>query len=214
MLLQVEALFHWPPDTEWTGRGERFTLLQARPITTAIPEAGDQRGWYLSLRPGMRRLSTLAERVAGELIPELEALGRAVRTGTHRGLGDRELATAIEERHAALEKWRQIYLDDFIPFAHGVRQLGIYYNDAVQPEDPYEFVDLLRGQQMVASRRNQALQALAEQVRADQALYEELSRAALPGMAGCMRRGAGHARRRSLCRSIESFAERVHGCGL
>ena len=51
MLLQVESLFQWPPDTEWTGRGERFTLLQARPITTAVPEAGDQRGWYLSLRP-------------------------------------------------------------------------------------------------------------------------------------------------------------------
>ncbi len=65
MLLQVESLFQWPPDTEWTGRSERFTLLQARPITTATPEAGDQRDWYLSLRPGLRRLSALAERVAG-----------------------------------------------------------------------------------------------------------------------------------------------------
>ena len=44
MLLQVESLFEWPPDTEWTGRGERFTLLQARPITTAVPEASNQRG--------------------------------------------------------------------------------------------------------------------------------------------------------------------------
>jgi pyruvate,water dikinase len=53
-------------------------------------------------------------------------------------------------------------LDDFIPLAHGVRQLGIYYNDAVKPEDPYEFVGLLQGQQMVASRRNRALQELAD----------------------------------------------------
>jgi phosphohistidine swiveling domain-containing protein len=178
MLLQVEALFKWAPDTEWTGRGERFTLLQARPITTAVPEAGDQRGWYLSLRPSMRRLSTLAERVAGELIPELEALGERFAVETIEQYGNKELVNSIEERHAAVEKWRQIYLDDFIPFAHGVRQLGIYYNDAVQPEDPYEFVNLLRGQQMVASRRNQALQALAEQVRANQALREELSRTA------------------------------------
>ena len=178
MLLQVESLFQWPPDTEWTGRGERFTLLQARPITTAVPEAGDRRGWYLSLRPSMRRLSTLAKRVAEELIPELEELGDRFALEAIEGHGDQELANVIEERHAALEKWRQIYLEDFIPFAHGVRQLGIYYNDAVQPEDPYEFVGLLRGQQMVASRRNQALQALAEQVRANQALREGLSRAA------------------------------------
>ena len=178
MLLQVEALFQWAPDTEWTGRGERFTLLQARPITTAVPDARDQRGWYLSLRPSMRRLSALAKRVAGELIPELEALGERFALENIEQYSNKELVNSIEERHAAVEKWRQIYLEDFIPFAHGVRQLGIYYNDAVQPEDPYEFVSLLRGQQMVAARRNQALQDLAAQVWANRALREELSRAA------------------------------------
>ena len=177
MLSRVESYFQWPPDTEWTGRGARFTLLQARPITTAVPEAGDQRDWYLSLRPSMRRLSALARRVAGELIPELESLGERFASEAIEQYGNRELVHNIEERYAAVEKWRQIYLEDFIPFAHGVRQLGIYYNDAVHPEDPYEFVNLLRGQQMVASRRNQALQALAGQVRADRALREGLSRA-------------------------------------
>ena len=181
MLVQVESLFRWPPDTEWTGRGARFTLLQARPITTAGPEAGDQRGWYLSLRPSMRRLSALARRVTGELIPELEALGERFAGESIEQHSDRELANVIEERYAAVEEWRQIYLEDFIPFAHGVRQLGIYFNDAVQPKDPYEFVGLLRGQQMVASRRNQALQALAGQVRANQALREALSQAASQG---------------------------------
>lgn len=165
MLLRVESLFNWPPDSEWTGRRERFTLLQARPITTAIPADGDQRGWYLSLRPGRRRLSALAERVAGQLIPELEALGKRLAAEAIEGYDDRALAAAIEERRAAVEMWRQIYIDDFIPFAHGVRQLGLYYNDAVQPHDPYEFVGLLKGQQMVASRRNRALQALAGRVR-------------------------------------------------
>ena len=82
-------------------------------------------------------------------------------------------------------EWRQIYLDDFIPFAHGVRQLGIYYNDAVQPDDPYEFVGLLKGQRMVASRRNQALQALAEQVRADQGTPRSAVAGRRSGVAGC-----------------------------
>jgi pyruvate,water dikinase len=179
--LQVESLFNWPPDTEWTGRGDRLTLLQARPITTAIPEHGDQRGWYLSLRPGRRRLSDLAERVAGELIPELRDLGERLALEALEELGDEDLATGIEKRHAALEEWRQIYLDDFIPFAHGVRQLGIYYNDVLKPEDPYEFVGLLRGEQMVASRRNQALRALADHVRTDPALRQRLSQAAVRG---------------------------------
>ena len=31
----IERLFGWHPDTEWTGTDDRFTLLQARPITTA-----------------------------------------------------------------------------------------------------------------------------------------------------------------------------------
>ena len=181
MLLQVESLFQWPPDTEWTGQGERFTLLQARPITTDSPADGDQRNWYLSLRPGMRRLSALAERVAGELIPELEDLGKRFASESIEQLSNQALAVTIEQRHAAVEKWRQIYLEDFIPFAHGVRQLGIYYNDAVQPDDPYEFVGLLKGQRMVASRRNLALQELAEQVRGNRALRSELSQAAGQG---------------------------------
>jgi phosphohistidine swiveling domain-containing protein len=187
MLLRVESLFQWPPDTEWTGRREHFTLLQARPITTAIPADGDQRGWYLSLRPGRRRLSALAERVAGQLIPELHALGERFAAEALEDADDRALAKAIEERHAAVETWRQIYMDDFIPFAHGVRQLGIYYNDAVQPDDPYEFVTLLKGQQMVASRRNDALQKLAEWVRSDESLREGLANAAEHGWQDALR---------------------------
>jgi pyruvate,water dikinase len=165
----------------WTGRREHFALRQASPITTAPPvpgERGDQCGWYLSLRPGRRRLSALAERVAGQLIPELEALGKRLAAEAIEGYDDPALAVAIEARHATVENWRQIYLDEFIPFAHGVRQLGIYYSDAVRPSGPYEFVGLLKGQQMVASRRNRALGELAGQLRANQALYQALLLAA------------------------------------
>ena len=60
---------------EWTGHARDLTLLQARPITTAAPDTGDQRSWYLTLRPGMRRLNKLRDQVVHERIPELEALG-------------------------------------------------------------------------------------------------------------------------------------------
>ena len=176
MLQQVESLFQWPPDTEWTGRKGRFTLLQARPITTVSPAADDQRAWYLSLRPGMRRLSALSKRVSGELIPRLERLGERFAAEAIEEYDDRTLAGAIEDRFAAVQEWRQIYLEEFIPFAHGVRQLGIYYNDAVQPDDPYEFVGLLKGERMVAVQRNERLAQLASWVGRHQALLEALQR--------------------------------------
>jgi pyruvate,water dikinase len=190
-LLQVESTFGWPADTEWTGREERFTLLQARPITTAGEEAADPRSWYLTLRPGMRRLSDLAARVAGKLIPELQALGEQFAEEAIEGYDDEALASAIDQRRQALDRWRQIYLDDFIPLAHGVRQLGIYYNDAVRPPDPYEFVGLLKGEHMVASQRNEALVSLADRVRGNAALADALKQAAAlmshPGGGGWQR---------------------------
>ncbi len=169
-LLRVEALFGWPPDIEWTGRRENLTLLQARPITTTPSDPHDTRGWYLSLRPGPRRLNALARRVAEELIPQLEEEGERLAAEELEGYSDPELATAIQERFATLDKWRRIYWNEFIPFAHGVRQLGTYYNDAVRPEDPYEFVGLLRGEQMVAIKRNRAIMDLARRVSENQSL--------------------------------------------
>jgi pyruvate,water dikinase len=129
----------------------------------------------------MRRLGALAERVAGELIPELEQVGRKLAKKRVEDLADGALSAAIRERQEAVEKWREIYLEDFIPFAHGVRQLGTYYNDAVQPDDPYEFVALLKGEQMLASRRNQSIRSLADQVRAHPELGLALSKLASEG---------------------------------
>ena len=163
---KVEAIFGWPPDMEWTGRASRLTLLQSRPITTASPaEPSDKRAWYLTLRPGPRRLRDLKERVAGELIPALEAEGERFSAEDLMPLDDGALATAIEVRVAAVERWRRVYEEAFIPFAHGVRRLGQYYNDAVRPRDAYEFVGLLQGQRMLASERNRALADLAALVR-------------------------------------------------
>lgn len=173
-LLRVESLFGWPPDVEWTGRQERFTLLQARPITTGVVDPTDTRAWYLTLRPGRRRLKVLAQRVMEELIPSLEDQGKRFAAEVLERYDDATLAAAIEERFAALQHWRQIYWDEFIPFAHGARQLGLYYNDAVRPRDPYEFVGLLKGQPLVASQRNLALENLAAVVKDNPALHTML----------------------------------------
>ncbi len=177
VLAAVEEQFRWPPDIEWTGRAEHFTLLQARPVTRAAPAGHDKREWYLTLRPGLARLRKLRRRVADELIPALAAEGTRLAAENLDALPEAQLAAAIAERVATLQRWTKIYWDEFIPFAHGVRRLAVYYNDAVRPADPYEFVGLLRGEDLLATQRNAALQALAEQVRQNPPLADALAQA-------------------------------------
>jgi pyruvate,water dikinase len=175
-LVGVERLFGWAPDIEWTGRADRLILLQSRPITTGgSAVSDDRRAWYLTLRPGPKRLRALRDRVAGELIPALEAEGERLAAEDLAQCSDRDLAAVIEARRAILERWRREYEESFIPFAHGVRRLGQYYNDAVRPSDPYEFVGILRGERMLASERNSALARLANRVREDRALRDALT---------------------------------------
>jgi phosphohistidine swiveling domain-containing protein len=175
-LQAIEALFGWLPDTEWTGKDDHFTLLQARPITTSGAQPEDDRAYYLTLRPGEQRLKALAKRVAEELIPRMEAEGKKLAVEDLSKLNDQQLAEAIKVRQQSLEKWKKIYWDDFIPFAHGVRHLATYYNDAVQPADSYEFVGLFKGQSMISTQRNQKLMALAKQIQVQPVLMKHLQK--------------------------------------
>lgn len=172
-LNSIEIELGWPPDIEWTGRGSEFTLLQARPVTTVgTNSSNDEREWYLSLRPGKSRLEALCKKVVDELIPELEGEGNRLAQQSLDDLSDEELAEALDDRAEILARWKKIYWDEFIPFAHGVRQLGTYYNDAVKPEDPYEFLNMLKHQPMIAGERNDALTELAEKLKDHPALLE------------------------------------------
>jgi phosphohistidine swiveling domain-containing protein len=175
VLSRIETLCAWPPDVEWTGRSPDTVVLQARPITTTRPDAEDERGWYLTLRPNLRRLSALASRVADELIPALESEGARFASDDLAGHADAELAAALLERAESLRRWKNIYWDEFIPLAHGVRQLGRYYTDAVRPDDPYEFVGLLKSVDLLASRRNQVMADLAATLRENPGLRHAIS---------------------------------------
>lgn len=178
-LNSAENFFGWPPDMEWTDKGEFLTILQVRPISTvaAKTDGSDKRNWYLTLRPKYGHLRKMAVRVSEELIPELEREGNRFDAEAIEEFDDIRLAAAIEERFASVKKWKKIYWEDFIPFAHGVRQLGIYYNDAVQPDDPYEFVELLRGENMLVFQRNQMFQDLTEKLKKNALLHQKLRQA-------------------------------------
>jgi pyruvate,water dikinase len=160
-LAEVESQFAWLPDIEWTWRAGELLLLQARPVTLHEASPEDKRPWYLSLKPSKVKLERLAKRVAGELIPELACECDRLAAEPLDLYEDTKLSGAIQERRAAVDRWKKVYSEDFIPFAHGVRQFGVYYNDLVRPENPFEFIELLGGENFLARQRDEAMWHIA-----------------------------------------------------
>lgn len=176
LLRHAEEHFGAPQDMEWTVRGGDLFLLQSRPITAAgIAAAGDERGWYLSLHKSLATLRNLRQCIENELLPAMEQDAQRLTSVNLTSLEDEALAAEIHRRRRFLEEWEGRYREVCIPMAHGIRLFGQFYNDRLRPEDPFAFVDLLSGDEgLLAMQRNQALQALAEQVRRDPALTEQL----------------------------------------
>jgi len=180
-LRQLEGLFGGPQDVEWTwvregsGTPSGLVVLQSRPITTgAVGEPDDERRWYLSLRRSFENLQSLRQKIEGELIPDMVEEAEVLAAQTVEPLSDEELAAEIDRRQAVYDGWVDVYWDKFIPFAHGIRLFGQVYNDALHPDDPYAFMDLLAGTEMASLARNRALEQMAATIRDDALLAEEL----------------------------------------
>jgi len=172
---RAEDSFKMPQDVEWTYDGDFLILLQSRPITTLRSgNSEDERGWYLSLHRSLDNLQKLRRKIEDELIPGMIAVAEDLNASDLVVLSDPDLAAEIRNRWEINHKWVNIYWADFIPYAHGVRLFGQFYNDAVQPDDPYEFIDLLTNTDMASIERNNMLMDLAGMIRSDQQLAEEL----------------------------------------
>ncbi|MFZ1957100.1 MAG: PEP-utilizing enzyme, partial [Desulfobacterales bacterium] len=173
--MRAEEFFDAPQDVEWTFREHDIHLLQSRPITTLKSEDGeDKRGWYLSLHRTFENLKALRERIEMEFIPAMVREADCLSKIDLVNLSDQDLADEIKRRWEINNKWVTVYWQEFIPFAHGIRLFGQFYNDAVQPDDPYEFIDLLSDTQMVSVKRNRMLEELADMIRNDTGLAENL----------------------------------------
>jgi pyruvate,water dikinase len=180
---KAEDFFNMPQDVEWTYAGSSLVLLQSRPITTlrsAKPE--DNRSWYLSLRRSFDNLKGLREKIEKELIPAMISVAESLSAKNLAALSDQALALEIKNRWEINHKWVNIYWADFIPYAHGVRLFGQVYNDAVSPDDPYEFIDLLTNTDMASIERNNTLMDLAATVRGNPRLAEKLQRGDTAGI--------------------------------
>jgi phosphohistidine swiveling domain-containing protein len=174
-ILGLEKLFGQPVDVEWTGLGVLFTVLQVRPITGIdLKPAADERDWYLTLTPGKKALLDLSEKLENELIPQLIAeLNQFAQEGPLPE-GKEHFIERFRKRGSSYQRWKQTYRDDFIPFAHGIRNFGTYYNDLIKPDDPYEFVSLIKSDNLLALERNREFFRLADLVHQNSSLKEKI----------------------------------------
>ncbi|MFO7884121.1 MAG: PEP/pyruvate-binding domain-containing protein [Desulfobacteraceae bacterium] len=178
---KLETLFGKPQDVEWTFVSHRLIILQSRPITsTGFNETDDKRAWYLTLHRSYDNLKALHEKINHDLIPRMisdaERLGRK----NLKALSAKALRQEIEERQNIYDHWVKVYWRDFIPFAHGIRLFGQLYNDAVTPEDPYEFMTLLENTGLKSMERNHHLETLAGMIRSDTRLKTQLEDDIMP----------------------------------
>ena len=172
---KAEEFFKMPQDVEWTFDKDELVLLQSRPITTLRSnKSGDERAWYLSLHRSFDNLKNLRRKIENELIPGMISVAESLGDINLIDLSHQTLADEIRKRWEINHKWVNIYWADFIPYAHGVRMFGQVYNDAVQPVDPYEFIDLLTSTNMAGIERNNMLMDLAAVIRSNQPLAEKL----------------------------------------
>lgn len=164
-----------PQDVEWTFRRSSIYVLQSRAITTLDSRKGDKRAWYLSLRRSAENLNELRNRIENDLIPRMDAEALRWERKSVQNLDDNQLLKEVLRRYTRYQEWLGRYWDECIPFAHGVRLFGQFYNDVMRPADPYEFVELLTSSELLSIQRNDALQRLANRARADEALLRALN---------------------------------------
>ncbi len=173
LAFKAEALFKTPQDVEWTIKNDMLYVLQSRPITTLSPgETQDKRAWYLSLHRSMDNLKALRKTIEETLIPEMSEAAKEMASQDITVLSDAELANEVRRRWKINQHWVNTYWEEFIPYAHGIRLFGQFYNDAMRPDDPYEFMSLLVQTKMASLERNQLMEDLATMVREDRQLLE------------------------------------------
>jgi pyruvate,water dikinase len=159
---QIENVFNKPQDVEWTKVGSNFFILQSRPVTARQnDDKDDKRGWYLSLQRSEENLKKLRVKIEQVHFPAMKSEAERLAETNLEMLTDKELTVELKKRLQVKEKWTSVYWEDFIPFAHGMRLFGKFYNDTVSPADPFEFVELLSNVPLLSKNRNKALQKIA-----------------------------------------------------
>ena len=158
-----ENFFGHPRDLEWTLKNSELIILQSRPITT-VENKNDNRKYYSKLQISFKELRKIRSRLEKEILPGMQSVANQWKKEKLEGMNNRQLLDCTEKRMTEYCHWLQAYEKYCIPFAHGVRLFGEVYNSEIQPEDPYEFVDLLRTGKLMSLKRNKELIELAKRI--------------------------------------------------
>jgi pyruvate,water dikinase len=162
--MKQEEKWKHPRDTEWTFINEDFFVLQSRPITEVLAKKNDDRQWYKNLLQSFEKLKETREIIEKKLLPEMLEDANLLEKEKLEKLTNQELLANIQKRRKICIKHHQAYYKFCIPFAHGTRLFGEIYNEKIQPEDPYEFVEILRSNEMKSLKRNETFSAIAKEI--------------------------------------------------
>ncbi len=178
-LNNLKEIYNHPQEIEWTFKNNELYILQSRPITTIFRdeqgyESSDQRPWYLSLVRSFEDLKDIRDKVEQEYFPEMCKVSDELQQVDLSEMTDNELSREIIRRWNIFEKWKDIYWDEFIPLAHGIRLFGKIYNERVEPNDPTEFTLLLAGTNMMSTQRNETMLVLASKIKNNPSLQMKI----------------------------------------
>jgi len=172
-ILNIESAFGCPVDIEWTMKNDKLIVLQTRPINYSS-DSNKKRLWYLTLTPKEEQLSKLMNEVNDILIPALRNDSDKFKRIKLAAMNNEEVIVTLYKIQESVKKWRVIYTEKFIPFAHGVRQFAEYYNDMVKPDNTYQFVKLLQESKRIANKRHKYMQLLSDEFNVNMVLKKTL----------------------------------------
>jgi pyruvate,water dikinase len=162
--MRQENHFGHPRDVEWTFRNSQLVILQSRPITHA-GQKNDLRAYYDNLLVSFDRLKEIRDKLENVILSGMLDTGRRWKQDVVETLNGDELIKCLVARGKEYRRWIKAYDEYCIPFAHGVRLFGEVYNSKLQPDDPYEFVELLRSDELLSMQRNKKISELAEHLK-------------------------------------------------
>ena len=161
--MRQENYFGHPRDLEWTFHASKLFLLQSRPITQTNKDT-DSRKYYDNLLVSFDQLKAIRGKLENEILPGMLKTGNEWHQETLREMNDSILSKNFLARAAEYRRCLELYEKYCIPFAHGVRLFGEIYNSKLKPNDPYEFVDLLRTGELLSLKRNQKIINLSKRI--------------------------------------------------
>ena len=161
--MRQENYFGHPRDTEWTFRGSDLIILQSRPITH-IEGNNDQREYYNNLLVSFEQLKKIRTKLENQILPTMKKISEKWKKENLQELDNSKLIKTLRSRRKKYNTFLDDYENFCIPFAHGVRLFGEIYNTKVKPDDPYEFVDLLRSDNLLSLKRNRKIRKLADKI--------------------------------------------------